>query len=293
MLGVVLDLNLTSEGCVKVSNKPSRMDELSSVLTDILNKGMVRCRDLPSLFGRALFVESQFAGRAGRLALSELRNLERSMKGTVKIDDMQRIAFNILLQRYNFGKPRSLSVVGDCRPVVVFTDGACETCEEELVASIGGVLFDPSAGGRPLVFGSRVSRDMLDEWTVQGKSHPVALTELYAVCVARKTWKGRLDNKRSLFFVDNQGVLDALIKGYSSEPSIKRLLLNFESCDSNGPCLAWFGRVPSSSNISDLPSRGLWKKFENLVSDYERTLPCCPIYNCMLESIDAAEEKMG
>ena len=62
------------------------------------------------------------------------------------------------------------------------------------------------------------------------------------------------------FFIDNQGDLDALIKGYSNEETMKAFLAVLEKLDSNDPCLPWCCRVPSSCNVADLPSCGEWKE---------------------------------
>ena len=85
MLGVVLDLSQSTKGVVKVSNKPSRMEELKEVLSGILESGKVPTKNLASVFGRALFVESQFMGKAGKLALAELRSMEKVDKRVVTL----------------------------------------------------------------------------------------------------------------------------------------------------------------------------------------------------------------
>ena len=72
-------------------------------------------------------------------------------------------------------------------------------------------------------FGAQVSSEVAKAWKRAGKKHPVSLTELYAVCVARHVWKHRLDNCKCVCFIDNQGDVDALIKGYSSEDTMKSL----------------------------------------------------------------------
>ena len=71
MLGVVLDLSKTGNGEVIIKNKESRMVELAGNLDALIRETCVEPKRLPSLFGRALLVESQIAGRQGRLALSE------------------------------------------------------------------------------------------------------------------------------------------------------------------------------------------------------------------------------
>ena len=59
-------------------------------------------------------------------------------------------------------------------------------------------------------------------------------------------WKSRVDGRRCLFFIDNQGGRDAFIKGYSVEETMKDLFVELESMDSEDPCLPWYCRVPST-----------------------------------------------
>ena len=66
MLGVVLDLSEPTKGVVKVSNKPSRMAELKEVLSGIVG-----------------------SGNAGKLALAELKSMEKTDKRGVKLSEVQ------------------------------------------------------------------------------------------------------------------------------------------------------------------------------------------------------------
>ena len=171
--------------------------------------------------------------------------------------------------------------------------------------------MDPLSLGPPKVFGSHVCADVIKEWTTGGdlipinlvqnfclpanwtedsKRHPVALTELYAVCCARFLWKDVLDGRRCLIFIDNQSVVDSLIKGGSSDHHLKRILCCYEQIDFNNPCLAWFTRVASSSNISDLPSRGEWGTLRKII-EFELVEAVCPFSGKRLRTI--AEEKWG
>ena len=287
MLGVVLNLEDSSKGIIKVSNKPSRMEELGNVLQDIVRSGQVHTKDLASIFGRALFVETQFMGKAGKLALAELRTMEKQNPGVVNLSEVQSKAMSNLLQRYDNGTPRQLKVGKTALPCVIFTDGACEHDEQgELVCTVGGVLFDPDAECECESFGAHVFQSMVDKWLAAGKVHPVAQTEMYAECVARLLWKKRIDGRRCLFFIDNQGDLDALIKGYSMEETMKDLLVKLENLDSEDPCLPWYCRVPSASNIADLPSRGMWNELFSMCPDCKLLHPVCPFYSRNLQVIE-------
>ena len=123
MLGVVLDLSEFTKGVVKVCNKFSRMSELKEVLTGIIESGRVPTKSLASFFGRALFVESQFMGKAGKLALAEFRSMEKANKSVVTLSEVQSEAMRNLLERYDKGVPRSLEMERTQLPCVVFTDG--------------------------------------------------------------------------------------------------------------------------------------------------------------------------
>jgi len=118
MLGVMLDLQHASTESIKVANKLSRMDELKSTVQHIIASGRVVTKDLPSFFGRALFVGSQSKGREGRLALSELRVMERSKLQSVVLSDAQMDALKNLLLSYQKAEPRSLKVESASMPLI-------------------------------------------------------------------------------------------------------------------------------------------------------------------------------
>ena len=65
-------------------------------------------------------------GKAGKLALAELRSMEKTNKSVVTLSEVQSEAMHNLLERYEKGVPRSLKMERTQLPCVVFTDGACE-----------------------------------------------------------------------------------------------------------------------------------------------------------------------
>eukprot|EP00435_Cladocopium_sp_Y103_P066931 s1136_g29.t1 len=293
MLGVVLDLSESTKGSVKVSNKPSRVQELSLVMEEILKAGKVEVKALPALFGRALFMESQFMGKNGKLALTELRLLEKSNKNFVSLNDLQIQAMKNLLDRYRNAAPRTLKVETTTYPCVIFTDGACERSSDGIVCAVGGVLLDPLESGTVQAFGTFVCKETVKTWEDAGKQHPVSQTEMYAECIARSIWKDRIDGRKCLFFIDHQGDLDALIKGYSTEDTLKALLVMLKKLDADNPCLPWYCRVPSSSNISDLPSRGRWKELFELLPECVVIDPSCPFSSRKLQRIPESTSGKG
>lgn len=242
----MLDVSKSGSRIVVVKNKPARMDELATYLGSLIDAGQVDPRKLPSLFGRALFVESQIAVRLGKLALSEPRDLERSKQYIVRFDSIQLDALKVLLNRYRDGVPRVPRVDSPRSPILLFTDGACESVGGELLATVGGVLFHPKESLHR-AFGCSVSQNLVQSWMDADKIHPVSLTELYAVCVLRSLWKHLLDDEKVVVFIDNQGVLDTCVKGWSGEEQMKGFC-----CFSSR---LWMARHLSCLGLQELPRR--------------------------------------
>lgn len=283
LLGVTLDLEDSELKQVKVANKDSRLKEMETALSKILSQGKVVPLTLPALFGRLQFCEGQLLGRQGRLALADIRTLERSSAAVVNLSNDLRQSFSMLLQRLRCGKPRTIRASSPKPPVLVFTDGACEMFGDNFVGTIGGVMFVPSDSTWCIrAFGARVDSKVMRMWADKGKKHLIGPVELFAVVTARQCWSPYLTD-RVIFFVDHGGVLASLIKGSSKDPTWRQLLLHFEQLDADSPSMHWFARVPSPSNISDGPSRSCWTSLEGTA--FTRDFPKCCLTGRDLEQL--------
>ena len=58
-----------------------------------------------------------------------------------------------------------------------------------------------------------------------------------------------------IHFIDNQGALTGLAKGYSRDVDSARLISVFHTMNAAVRANVWFEYVPSAANIADLPSR--------------------------------------
>ena len=65
ILGVVFDLSRSGEGCVSISNKPSRVDELNEALVKIMKGKFVIPTSMPSVLGKLQCADSHVWGRVG------------------------------------------------------------------------------------------------------------------------------------------------------------------------------------------------------------------------------------
>jgi hypothetical protein len=66
ILGVVVDLSKASQRIFSISNKPSRVGDLSAVLQDILQAGVVVPNQLPSVLSKLQYADSHVCMGTGR-----------------------------------------------------------------------------------------------------------------------------------------------------------------------------------------------------------------------------------
>ena len=111
----------------------------------------------------------------------------------------------------------------------------------------------------------------------------VGLVELYAVAVAFQTWEDKLKDQRVICFTDSWPVFDVVVKGNSTKPEWRDLLLIIEDLDERSPMLLWMARVPSKSNPADAPSRFAVQDIDFL-RPFEVCKPVCPITGKRLAS---------
>ncbi|CAE7246058.1 unnamed protein product [Symbiodinium sp. CCMP2592] len=256
---------------------------IAVAIEEIITRGHVAPRELPSLFGRLQFAEAQILGRMGRLAIHDLRSLERSSAARVNLTAQHLEALLLLKERVVSGAPRTVSASAATSPIVIFTDGCFEP-DAANPAGVGGVMFAPSFGGglKVRAFGSLVPKTLLEAWHAKGKRHLIGQVEMFAVIIARSCWANVLDSARVIYFVDHSGVLAACISGSSKEDTWRKLLCAFEKADSL-PAMQWFSRVPSHSNISDGPSRGRWEGLLRAFPECVIDDPCCPLTGTLLQ----------
>ena len=154
------------------------MEEVSGCINEILQCGFVDASKLPSYLGKLQFAEAQLWGRAGRLALADLREATLHKSGSVLVTSEAREALLVLLERFTNGKPREIRASMPCKtPLVVYgwsleydTDGRPE-------ATIGGVMIDRD--GTICCFGCDVPETLMQAWQAGGRTHVIGLVELY------------------------------------------------------------------------------------------------------------------
>ena len=122
-------------------------------------------------------------GRAGKLAMSELRGLERMSGSRVKLSDILLAAFSILSERYKSDVPRTITAGPTVHSTTVFTDGACESVDGVLQATVGAVIFFSDRTVRPRAFGCFISSDVFISLAV-GREGPPCCVDRNVCCLS-------------------------------------------------------------------------------------------------------------
>lgn len=103
---------------------------------------------------------------------------------------------------------RRISAISEEEPCVVFTDGAYEAG----VASCGVVLISPRSA-KAKVMSFVVPEDLVRLWKKDGIEQVIAQAELLPILMVKRQMRWALEGARVLFFVDNDGVKEALVSG--------------------------------------------------------------------------------
>ena len=150
----------------------------------------------------------------------------------------------------------------DEEPILIWTDGSWEPSTG--FAGIGAVVLD-SKGGAASVYEGVVPDLLLKRWRDEVGDQVICEIELYALLMLRHGLQNILSGRRVIFFIDNDAARSVVIRGQSKSQAMHRLALALAAVESASPCISWIERVPSASNIADLPSRKEGGKAQRIV----------------------------
>lgn len=267
VLGVVVDLSRTQQEVVVVSNKPERVEELRRAREEIELANEISPAVAARIQGRLIYAEAQCSGRWLTPLLEPIRaraTMPRCVKWlSAEILDALRVCESIM----QVAPSRSICAVPNEPPCVVFTDGACE----ENLTSCGAVIFSPRHA-KVIVFGFQVPPEILKVWKKDGNVQLIAQAEMLPIAIVKRQFRSLLQGARVLFFIDNEGVKEALVRGVTNSVASKKILTECMIQDATSNALTWYSRIPSPSNIADGPSRLLFEEVSKAF-DVERVYP--------------------
>lgn len=267
VLGVVVDLSRTQQEVVVVSNKPERVEELRRAREEIELANEISPAVAARIQGRLIYAEAQCSGRWLTPLLEPIRaraTMPRCVKWlSAEILDALRVCESMM----QVAPSRSICAVPNEPPCVVFTDGACE----ENLTSCGAVIFSPRHA-KVIVFGFQVPPEILKVWKKDGNVQLIAQAEMLPIAIVKRQFRSLLQGARVLFFIDNEGVKEALVRGVTNSVASKKILTECMIQDATSNALTWYSRIPSPSNIADGPSRLMFEEVSKAFN-VERVYP--------------------
>ena len=251
-LGVEICLDGFKDGVVTIGHTKERCEELGKVLGEILTAGFVSTKHALSLRGRMHWFESFAFGRVANGAVRILGDIAGRQGREVRLSDSDLRALRFLKERVVIAPP--LKILPSClRAWVIFTDGACEGPEDLKTGSVGGVLINPD-GAITSFFGGEVPEDLM-RLLRMGSKNPIYELEVMPVYISLHMWSSHVAFSQVCWYLDNEAARSACIKAYEATLVADGLMLDFTRLELDHQIKSWFGRVPSSSNIADAPSR--------------------------------------
>lgn len=257
-LGVVLDLKPElSQGdsqaspFVTVGHTPSRVAELSKTLDEVLSAGSLSLKNAERLRGRLQWFETFASGRVAQQSLRTLSRLASAGRKNENLNRKEIEAVKFLRHRVLTAPPTKIQA-SSLDTWLIFSDGACEG-DETKEGTMGAVLISPH--GAPISFFSETVPESVMDFFLTKSSHPIFELELLPVVVACQLWETHLQKSQCVFYLDNEAARGALIHGTSPQDSGDFLVQKFVWQEMKCQVKVWFGRVPTSSNVADRPSR--------------------------------------
>ena len=83
----------------------------------------------------------------------------------------------------------------------------------------------------------------------------IAQAEMLPIAIVKRQMGDLLQKARTLFFIDNDVVKEAMVMGTTSSVACKKILVECMIQDSRNHSMSWYSRIASPSNIADGPSR--------------------------------------
>ena len=252
-LGVLFDFSGLIQGWLILENKVGRIAQVIAAIEAVVRSRKMDFKTALSIRGKVSFAEGQTHCRI-MASLCRLLSRWAAVPGERWLTNEMSFALHAAVSALSSAGPRKIGPPSGRKPVLIFTDGACEDC-----TSVGGMLYDPNDECIEC-FGAVVHQSLIDTWkTKVDQTQVIGQAEIFPVLVAKLTWQKRLANRKVLYFIDNEAARLGLVKAYSPVlPSLK-IIMQCTAFDFNNSSHSWYARVPTAANASDEPSRMLCK----------------------------------
>ena len=261
-LGVQYDLEGIWQGQLVVQNKPGRLERILQ-LTKEFNDNKKGEGQIAATIGGLLNFSGGFVLGHSLKPATQLSYRWMSPSrppGSLKAElcDLIRVLIHDV-------KPKKVTVNDIETPVLIYTDGAFEN----EVGTWGALVIDPYTKACD-VFAGSVPSHLTRFWIENVGQQIICEVEMYAYICVRWHLRAALDGRLGICFIDNEACRMSLVKRNSSSTAMLLLTSIVSIVDANRPFGAWFERVPSFSNLADMPSRGKSADLCRLVNGCDR-----------------------
>lgn len=252
-LGVEIDCSNWKDGVVSFANTNKRVTELVDAISKLLVSGTMSTQEALVLRGRMQFAKAQIWGRASKLCLNAV-TFHAYHGGSDALDAHTIDCLKFFRECLKSSRPREITPLWDV-PYYVFTDASFNPDDQSWPCGLGGVLID-SRGQQVSAFSLPPLPTDLFVLGYPEKSTVIFEAELLALVVALIAWRKILRHRPCVAYIDNNSTRDVSISGTARTQPGKTLVTQLLEAEDVGGILAWYTRVPSSSNVADAPSRG-------------------------------------
>ena len=249
MLGVLMDLTLSESGIVEVRVTPGRREELLAFLRSVEVSRVLRPVDAAAFRGRFGFAYLSFEQRPLGLQLKVIGRRAEQAGGSFLADDAVLRALGDIATFLKGARPRRVQLKGSLRPLILYTDGACES-----QSTAGAVLYIPETKSYEY-WGMVIPAELTGKWADAGVRHAVGQAEVWPVLISYRTWEVVIKGREILHFIDNEGVRMGLVGGNTKNELTLGMIGEVAQVLAGTDSKPWFARVPSPSNFSDDASR--------------------------------------
>lgn len=227
--------------------------QLAASIEKILSLGRLSKQGALVLRGRMQFAKAQIWGRTSKLCLNAVTS-HAYQQSSERLDDHTYDCLKAFRSCLVCCRPREVTPMWDV-PFFVFTDASFSPEDEEWPCGIGGVLVN-NHGEQISAFSLSLLPTEMLALGYPEKSTVIFEAELLALLVALIVWRKQLRHRPCVAYIDNNSTRDVSISGSARTEPGKSLVAQLLAAEDAGCILAWYTRVPSSSNIADSPSRG-------------------------------------
>ena len=252
VLGAMVDLRLYPEGPILLRAAHDRVEALVEQLEDIRTSGRLPPALAGKIYGKLMFMSSQFFGRLGRALLRAFSRRQHEPE-RFALNPQIRFAIQFWISNMATLRPREIPIDFSSMPTYVsYSDGEGDT------AGIGIALWFPdgsSIGGYIQL--PEAVRNLWSRRNCGAEEHfDIFEIEALGPALILSNWGHLMRPGLWVHYIDNDAALATLVKGSSSVMSGECISAYTHTLISEHSLWPWFDRVDSAANPVDKLSRG-------------------------------------